>query len=172
MGKKNDDANTIEINPKLATIATFDEKIITDAGFKLVYVSMDGEATLSRESMPEIVVDDKYRIGITQSLRQRYYIPRICDNFTKRIKVIKNGLPVKVSVSIRTFTISKGRTKYNFRVYGQATKTVILKSRNTVAYEQLDVGDVMAELAELFESTCRLVPGKYKDPMRCGLSIK
>lgn len=164
--------NTIEINPALATIAEFDDKIITDAGFKLVSVSMDGESTLSRINMNEIVVDDEYRIGITQSLRQRYYIPKICNNFKSRIKVIRDGLPKEVYVSIRTITLSKERDTYHFRVYGQKSKSIILKTKNGIAYELLNVEDMMKELCDLFETSCFLESGKYKKPMLCGLKIK
>ena len=172
MGKKNDAPNTIEINSKLATIASFDDTIITKAGFKLVSVYMNGKATLSSMSLPEIVIDGKYHIGISQHIRQRYYIPKITNSFKKCIKVIKEGLPEHVFISIHTITIRKGRDKYAFRVYGQATKTVILKFKNGVEYEDLVVEDMMKELAGLFRSTCRLVSDKCKGPIRCGLAIK
>jgi hypothetical protein len=172
MSKKTDKPNTIELTPKLATIATFSEKLINDAGFKLVHISMDGQWALSNHSLPEVVIDDTYRIAVVQSLRQRYYIPRIEDNFATRIKLIRDSFSPEVCISIRTFTLRKGRTIYTFRVYGQKVKTVILKSRNKVPFELLNVNAMMKELAGLFESTCRLVSGKYKDPMRCGLSIK
>jgi hypothetical protein len=65
-------ANTIEINPNLGTIASFNEKLITDAGFTMKAITMDGEKTLSKVSLPEVILDDACRIGVSQSLRQRY----------------------------------------------------------------------------------------------------
>ena len=136
-------------------------------------VSMDGEKTLSKVSLPEVILDDACRIGVSQSLRQRYYIPQIKENFKARIAAIKESLDDDdVCISIRTISLQKGTDTYNFRVHGQRTKTVLLKNKNGVCHTLLDINELMKELAELFETTCYFAAGKYKAPMRCGITIK
>ena len=164
--------NTIEINPDLASITTFDEKIITEAGFKLISITLNGEAQLDNCQLKEIEIDKKYRIGVSQTLRRRYHMAKITDNFTKRLSAIRTKVPANVCVSLRTITIKKGKKIYSFRVYGKKTKSVILRHRNKDAFELLDVEELQKELCELFETTCFLKPGKYKTPMLCGLNIK
>lgn len=164
--------NTIEINTLLSSIDTFDEKIITKAGFKLKTITMQGEAQLSSMCFPEIVVDADYRIGTTQLLRQRYCLPKICNKFKSRLKAIKENLPNNVVISIRTISIIKGKDTYCFRVYGKKIRTVILRFKNGNTCDNYNVADLMKELCELFETTCHLNSGKYIAPLICGLKIK
>jgi hypothetical protein len=152
-GKK--EPNTVEIIPSLTFAATFDEKTLKNAGFKVLEVSLKVDKSRSTTSSKSAVVCG-IKIMWHKETRERYSTIRIEKDFNKVLKALRK-YDSTVSWPIATVKVMNNRSKkvLEFKSVGQRVhKKMILKAIDGVPYINYDLDDIMKEVSNLFYNQC------------------
>jgi hypothetical protein len=161
--------NTIEVNPNLCHIETFNEKILRKAGFSLISISITAFITRRNTKKQCIKLMPGLQIAHARRILDCYSVPPIASPSVE--KKLKELLKYDKDVvwGIRTMKIKKMSNNFTatLKIIGTKRKRAIVVKIGNIPHTLVNIEDIMRELADLFVVSCFYRPGQGCGPIMC-----